>query len=164
MTYEEDLQYAKNIDRIRLGFLNNEFDEYFKYGHGSYSNQDGIIIEYEYYDDDKRKTKVFNTDTEDCDFDVSRKYHFLCYDSTAKEFEINESDYIVRQIYNFDLIPEDFTPEMHFQYSLIYNDTFLTAVTVFWYLRYVVKADTFFLKFEYVDECIEILDNKNDKH
>lgn len=160
MTFEEDLEYAKKIDRVRLAFINFELEKYFTYGKGQYHDRDGIIVKFEYFDDNDANMKVFNTDTDNCDYDVSSRYNFICYEKNVQEFEVNEVDSIKRRIFNFDLIPKDFSPEMHFQYSLIYDDNLLSAITVFWYLRYVVQADTFFLKFDYVDRCLELLGEK----
>lgn len=153
-SYENTINTAKKLIRISEAFYSGKMDQYYN----KVVSRMTKLISYDLKLTEFRVTSVFNTNDTDkeSEFDEFFSGGYMCYyPGSVLNACFSSLDEDVEFISDF-LEIENFTPEIYFQLSTIYDNYRLNVQLLYWYLEKNYKK-SFYIDLVYYDEVQKYL-------
>lgn len=146
-SYENTINTAKKLMKIIDAFYDGKFDKHYK----KVESQTTKHLSYDIDDDSGfRCTSIFNNNTEnDSEFDEFFQGGYMSY-HPGSELSVSYTAHSAEYVSDF-LYVEDFSKEVYFQLSTLYDYYQINIQLLFWYLNK-NYSKSFYLDLEYYDE------------
>lgn len=158
MSFESDLQYCKDIEKIVQYFINGKFDKYYTRDYERDTPEEthcynGLNVHW----DSTIFYLTIGDNEKDCEFSFEH-YEYLEYNTNTKPItDKDDNSYDTIEI----PLELDMTEEKHFQYSTMYTERQLRAITLFWYLNK-NNSPSFYLDTEMMPEYLTFMKEIDD--